>query len=379
MQVRGLFVMQRRAFETARGAIATPGAFTLVELLVVIAIIGTLVGLLLPAVQAARESARRVSCSNNLKQLSLGLLQHETAKRIFPPAMRVVTGSNASDFEGATRRANWVIEILPFLEELALYKQFDLSVSPADAKNAQARSARLGVMLCPTDVFNGSPFMGSQGTQSGRFGDNWARGNYGCNSSLWFCGREGSPGNEWYSGSTAAGWADPTRRGVMGINTAVRSSQITDGLSKTCLLGELRAGIAAIDPRGVWALGNAASSSLWAHGGSFGDAYGPNCLEPRSDDIANCAQLQAQFGGEAALAAKGMGCWDSLVAANVEQWEQGGARSMHSGGVFVSMADGSVRLITENIQVLPSDTSNFSVWDRLMLSADGQVVSVDAM
>jgi hypothetical protein len=293
--------------------------------------------------------------------------------------MKVEKGSDSGSFDGATRRENWVIMILPFIEEQAIYQRFDLTVSPADSRNAAARSTRLNTMLCPTDVNNGTPFMGSQGSQSIKFGDNWARGNYGCNSSLWFCGREGSPGNEYYSGSTDAGWADPSRRGVMGINIAVKVAQMLDGTSKTCLLGELRAGLTPYDSRGVWALGNPASSSLWAHGGSFGDDYGPNCLEPRADDTTNCAQIQQSFGGEDALVAKGMGCWDSMLAAHVEQLGQGTARSMHLGGVFVSMADGSVRWITDHIQVLPSDASNFSVWDRLMLSADGQVVSADAL
>lgn len=372
-------MLQHQERLAKRGTGTTPAAFTLVELLVVIAIIGTLIGLLLPAVQSARESARRASCSNNLKQLTLGVIQYESARKVFPPAMKVEKGSDSGSFDGATRRENWVISILPFIEEQALYQRFDLSVSPSDTRNAAARSMPLKTMLCPSDVNNRNPFMGSQGSQSIKFGDNWARGNYACNSSLWFCGREGSPGNEYYSGSTDAGWADPTRRGVMGINVSVKVPQITDGTTKTCLLAELRAGLTPYDSRGVWALGNAASSSLWAHGGSFGDDYGPNCMEPKADDTTNCAQIQQAFGGEAALAAKGMGCWDCMLAANVEQLGQGTARSMHLGGVFVSMVDGSVRWITDNIQVLPSDPSNFSVWDRLMLSADGQVVPSDAM
>jgi len=156
---------------------------------------------------------------------------------------------------------------------------------------------------------------------------------------------------------------------------------LVDGTSKSCLLSELRAGLVAYDSRGVWALGNPGSSSMWMHGGIAGDDFGPNCLHFAGDDTLNCQQIQDAYGGRESLAGKGMGCWAFTPPTNLgESWlAQGTARSMHQGGVLMSMADGSVRWITDNIQVLPSDTSSLSVWDRLMLSADGQVGSVDAM
>jgi len=357
----------------ARSPIIRRG-FTLVELLVVIAIIGTLVGLMLPAVQSAREAARRLQCQNNFKQLTLGVLQYEIARKIFPPAMKIEEGSNPGSSNAAIRRENWVVSILPFLEEGALYQQCDLTVSPGDSKNSAARSKRLAVMLCPTDSYSQVPFMGSQGAQTSSFGDNWARGNYACNSSLGYCGGVSQMYFPEYCGSTAAGWSEAAKRGVMGINIAVRQHQISDGSSKTCLLGELRAGLTPYDPRGVWALGNPASSSMWGHGGIFGDAYGPNCLHPGADDIGNCDQVTQAFGGESKLAAMGMGCYNLY-----DNWAQGTARSLHVGGVFISMADGSVRWVSDTIQVLPSTTFNLSVWDRLMLSADGQVVAAEDM
>src|SRR4051812_46549754 len=89
--------------------------FTLVELLVVIAIIGVLVALLLPAVQAAREAARRTQCSNNLKQLSLALLNYETVHTTFPPA-----GID-------TNQMSWTVLLLPYFEQQALYDQFNFN------------------------------------------------------------------------------------------------------------------------------------------------------------------------------------------------------------------------------------------------------------
>jgi len=251
-----------------------------------------------------------------------------------------------------------------------LYDSYDKSVSPANANNESSRSRRIPSLLCPTDSYNSQPFMGAQGTQSTAFGDNWARNNYACNSSL----GSGSSG-WWWSGSSADGWADVNRRGMMGFNVAVSPKQITDGLSKTVMLAEIRSGVTAFDPRGVWALGLPGSSSLWTHGGIYGDAYGPNCPNAFADDICNCDLIKTAVGGEEALAAMLMGCWDN--AGN--SMSQGTARSLHVGGVFVSMADGSVRWVTDMIQVLPSTPANLSVWDRLMLSADGQVVPADAM
>src|SRR5206468_9075071 len=92
--------------------------FTLVELLVVIAIIGVLVALLLPAVQMAREAARRMQCSNNLKQIGIALHNHHDVKLTFPPGA-LNTGHN-----GTPVYTTWTVEILPFMEQQALYQQY---------------------------------------------------------------------------------------------------------------------------------------------------------------------------------------------------------------------------------------------------------------
>ncbi len=98
-------------------------AFTLVELLVVIAIIGVMVGLLLPAVQAAREAARRMSCSNNLKQIGLAIHMYHDAFKAIPPA------HIAPDVAlvGTTKPSSWIVRILPFMEQTAAFEQTDFS------------------------------------------------------------------------------------------------------------------------------------------------------------------------------------------------------------------------------------------------------------
>ena len=344
-----------------------PGqGFTLVELLVVVAIIAVLIGLLLPAVQAARESARRVSCQSKIRQIAVALLKYETGNRKFPAAVKGDPGSTPSDADGTVARESWVVSVLPGIEEQRLSDAYNRGVSPAHASNQAVRSTRLPALLCPTDSFNGSPFMGSQGVDTPALGDNWARGNYAANASLGVL-NPASP----RTGSTPEAWGRNLLRGMMGFNRAVRIQDVSDGTSKTVLLAEIRTGLFPFDNRGVWALGVAASSSLWGHGGIDGDNYGPNCAEPFADDIFNCDQVRTEAGGSDRLVALTMGCYGP---AGRPESGQATARSLHQGGVFVCMSDGSVRWIEDSIEVRPSTATSLSVWDRLMLSADGMPV-----
>lgn len=126
--------------------------FTLVELLVVIAIIGVLVALLLPAVQAAREAARRTRCGNNLKQIGLALHNYEDANKRLPAGTMGCCTPNG---------ANWAVATFPYLEQQSLYGQLDLSgnlkTTPVNA--AAAKDHKLPVFICPSDPAAGSPIM----------------------------------------------------------------------------------------------------------------------------------------------------------------------------------------------------------------------------
>ena len=148
-----------------------------------------------------------------------------------------------------------------------------------------------------------------------------------------------------------------------------------DGASNTILLAEIRAGVSAIDSRGVWTLG-IGSSALWADTdisdpvyGYVGDG-GPNCSQPQADNTMNCSQFTAAL-GSGALMEEGMSCWDS-------DNNQQTARSMHPGGVNTCFADGSIHWISDFIQVSPSSVRNLSVWDRLMASADGMPIDASS-
>ena len=124
------------------------------------------------------------------------------------------------------------------------------------------------------------------------------------------------------------------------------------------------------DCRGTWAMGNCASMMACpSYVGGSPDDYGPNYNGPAGDDVMNCTQTQASVGGVAALQREGMTCWDNPN-------DQQTARSLHVGGVNVCLCDGSARWISDFVQTLPSVyPGNYSVWDRLIASGDGQTIS----
>lgn len=126
--------------------------FTLVELLVVIAIIGILVALLLPAIQAAREAARRTECTSNLKQQVLALHNYHDTYQVFPAGN--ITPGNCC---GTLSRVNWAISILPFVEQQALYDRYDMNLAnedqPIDASGFCVVQQRVAPYECPSDIY----------------------------------------------------------------------------------------------------------------------------------------------------------------------------------------------------------------------------------
>jgi prepilin-type N-terminal cleavage/methylation domain-containing protein/prepilin-type processing-associated H-X9-DG protein len=222
------------------GGPTTPHGFTLVELLVVIAIIGILVALLLPAIQAAREAARRSQCTNNLKQLCLATLNYEGTKRHLPPARYGCDGTNnCSPGDVWARGASGFLVILPFLEEVSLFDSIDFTDGPWKAPaNAPARDTvlphganrivvgtPLEVMNCPSDTK--LPFVEFKPTSQ----EPEATGSYA------FCAGSFGPtfgidGKVKYANNGAFMYIRGTDRDGLALR------KITDGTSRTIFFGE---------------------------------------------------------------------------------------------------------------------------------------------
>jgi prepilin-type N-terminal cleavage/methylation domain-containing protein/prepilin-type processing-associated H-X9-DG protein len=375
-------------------------AFTLVELLVVITIIGILVGLTIPAVNAAREAARRMQCQSNLHQLGIAVCSYETQNQIFPFAasyhLSPSSGTDTTPWVGeppsnlSHMRENWVILILPFSDGKPLFDMYEQTYAPittttgtAAVACATVRGTQLPFMLCPTDSYNRYPFDGT-GVSSG---GPWARGNYAANGSL---GTMDTGGTLSAGGPTETCWKNPATRGIMGVNCSVRDADVQiDGRSNTILLGEVRAGIASYDCRGTWAMSGAGPSALFGVGSAAGNDHGPNCQNLKSDVMLNCGSFKM---APSTLAQMGMPCTSTDVndkSGNTTQT----IRSLHPGGGNICLADGSVRWISNYIDhAMPSHdptmsnpgtysygatnaTANYTVWDRLFASGDGQPIS----
>ncbi len=339
--------------------------FTLVELLVVIAIIGVLAGMLLPAVMNARESSRRVQCANNLKQLVLAMHTYESAYQVLPPAMnwsgqgepygagllpigtidRVALGYSPSG-EVDRLHANWVMMLLPQLEQPALYESFDFDL-PVDADiNRGPRSTNLPVMLCPSDPYSSIPY--DRGQLASNPGHLYARGNYAFNlgpNRACFSFQSGCVNGFHVDSPDLLNkhrklWGS----GIGGFNVPFKFSRFPNGLSNIVAIDEIRAGLSPIDPRGTWALGMPAGSITSVH------AYGPNS-RTTGDAINSCPSLQAQY-TEVGLERLGMPCAQSGVPANFAAT----SRSLHPGLVHVANLDGSVTTF--------SDSVDLEVWIR---------------
>ena len=181
------------------------GGVTIIELLVVVAIIGLLVSLLLPAVQSAREAARRTQCANNLKQVGLALHQHHGARQEFPAGIRAVGDNFLRGLHSG------FAQLLPYLEQQTLHQAYDFDASWQSEHNQTLASARIEMLLCPSSEH--------EVPQDG--------------------GVPGAPTDYAFSkGPLAYLCQRPAGNGVFDINSRVRIAEITDGTAYTFALGE---------------------------------------------------------------------------------------------------------------------------------------------
>ncbi|MBS0265018.1 MAG: DUF1559 domain-containing protein [Planctomycetes bacterium] len=334
--------------------------FTLIELLVVIAIIAVLVALLLPAVQQAREAARRSQCRNNLKQLGLAIFNYESALGRLPPTAVVAGRPNnglETSYLGAFGR------ILPYLEQGNIYNQINSSSDYGDLNNLPASAHTIPVFLCPSEP-NSDPGLNAT---YGLIGGN----NYGFCMGDWFV----------WCGVNATG---PQTRSAFGVNLGRRWADFTDGTSQTLLMSEVKNYTPYIrdcgalkniqDPNNVppsdadpltvapeYASAGCTfllnAHSQWAevavHHIGFTTAWPPNKKTPGGPGLAypdvDLNSQRERIGGPTFAAIT--------------------SRSNHPGGVHSLMGDGSVRFVSSSI--------NGAIWRSLGTVNGREAISGD--
>jgi len=358
--------------------------FTLVELLVVIAIIGVLVALLLPAVQSAREAARRTSCINKLKQMALACHNYESAHKTFPS--RQCGSGGLNDVNAKPTHclvlAGWT-SLLPYMEQQALFDQvYAIQIQPfADNVWTLAQPAFL---QCPSDNGKADPNPGRvvRGYNSYAFcsGDDYA-------------GSQAVPDER--TNPTVSAMSLPIKnRGIFGRHSYTRLAEVSDGTSNTIALAE-RSRPAKIYDRGAVAVDATAGAAsyvplscraLWA-----GNTYIPSATMFTTDNAPGYrwAAGNAYFAAIATiLPPNSASCVFGASGSISARLYQGvwTASSEHPGGVQIAMADGSTRFISDNINtgnlaaVAPTPDSGagspYGVWGALG-SKDGGDVAGD--
>lgn len=353
-----------------RSATAGVGAFTIVELLVVISIIGIMVGLLLPALRSAREAARRTQCQHNLKQVAIALQHYHETYGKFPPA---TTWDNPDDMDATRNRnfgPNWIVRILPQFDQQSIYDAFDLTKPIADPNNADVHAVQIENLLCPSDLNNQTLFAAEDFYNTRYLRGFWGRTNYAANAGTGMLSRASACGE--IDGHGCSGreqnWRYYKTQGVMGPNVSTSYKDITDGSTHTMMVTEIRVGVNHRDIRGTWAMEGAGPSAVAAYG-FYGDARGPNCNFGQCDDIVGCSGATKLLGESLNMRDVGMSCLDTTKATN----RQACPRSVHPEGLYVAMCDASVQWLSNDIEVY-TPVNVLSVWDRLILSADGLVI-----
>ncbi len=285
-------------------------AFTLIELLVVVAIIALLVGLLLPAVQQAREAARRMQCKNNLKQLGLALQNYESAHGVFPPGY-IAAGPLINGETDTSPGWSWGAMLLPQLDQAPLSLALDFKQPATALANTTALQTSLPVFLCPSDQFTGATFPVGDGL--GATMATVAPASY--------AGSVGSDAADVALGLNNNGLGD----GVLFRDSAVRLADVTDGASQTVLILERAWGNA----QGTW---TAAVPNGVIHRGLFNPC-------PGSDAATGLPPLLVLAHGH--------------LMNTTTDTDSGldDPSSFHSGGGHILMADGSVQFFKST----PSD------------------------
>ncbi len=344
--------------------------FTLIELLVVIAIIAVLIALLLPAVQSAREAARRTQCVNNLKQIGLAFANYESSNAAYPMTTILAPSPTGSPGKWAFQ-SSWsaFARALPFMEQGAAYSSVNFSLTYSDAANITVTDMTLNFLFCPSDpgAHVDPPKPAGGGTNDGTTS-------------------YGTCDGDWYVFSTnAAGTAlGPQNTALFGPNYSRRIAEVTDGLSNTYATGE-----GLIQHLQARHCGKTPASPGDASVGTFTPTNTPPpgaaSLAALNNLIAGCANGAPTPVGHTRWSNGGV-YYSGFTTANAPNqsidWDwvdenDGGptymslsASSRHPGGVNIGFADGSVRFIKNSI--------NPATHRALGTVGNGEVISADA-
>ena len=348
-------------------------AFTLIELLVVIAIIAVLISLLLPAVQAAREAARRTQCVNNLKQMGLAIHNYYSAQNVVVPGRIWSQGSYANgngkcsgNILNGCQDTPWFVLLLPYYEQSTIANAFNYSLGssgpllgPAGLPlglfaNSTVTSTKISMFQCPSDRDNQFTYPAPYNSiitspdTRGNYAVNWGNTQYD----------QGLQTPNFPSGTTL-----PM---PFPLASTVSFAAVTDGLSNTVFLSEILQGNTS-DLRGdVWT-SNAGAGSFNTRftPNSFMDFYQapvPTLVGGPASGIANADILPAGF----CIPEPGLPCLNVGTFA----FSFAGARSQHPGGVSTLFGDGSVKFI--------KNTINGATWIALGSISSGEIISADS-
>lgn len=306
------------------------GGFTLVELLVVIAIIGILIALLLPAVQAAREAARRSQCTNNLKQYGLALHNYHDVYKTFPRTAYACANAACASGSGCTswwKGYSVHSMLLPFIEQNAVYDQFDWGEPAVDNPNyALCRATRINPFMCPSDSpYPDTSYLGNT--------------NYAvCLGACW-----GNTGNAVeQNGMFRRDWETAMRDVRDGTSNTIMAGEILigDGTGNTYTVGDVVYSVARVGP-----IQKPTQTDL--------ETYGASCEASKANHHSHggrawidCRSFETTFTAIAPPNWK----WPDCTS---DRWDAGptlrAARSQHPGGANHSLGDASVRFISETV------------------------------